>query len=81
MKYKKITYFRHYIPWTKIPDDMNKSKVSKKTVLNVLKTEHFLDPSHTFADVIYGWSLMHFCVALSNVILNHVNIQIQEEVK
>ena len=23
MKHKKITYFRHYVPWTKIPDDMN----------------------------------------------------------
>ena len=32
MKHKKITYFRHYIPWTKIPDDMNKF---------ILKVWHF----------------------------------------
>jgi hypothetical protein len=25
MKHEKITYFRHYVPWTKIPDEMNKS--------------------------------------------------------
>jgi len=24
MKHEKITYFRHYVPWTKIPDDKNK---------------------------------------------------------
>ena len=41
----KITYFRHYVPWTKIPDNMNKfiSGGSEK-VLN-------------YADVIYGWFL------------------------
>ena len=27
---QKITYFRHYVPWTKIPDDMNKSFAAKK---------------------------------------------------
>ena len=27
MKHKKITYIHHYVPWTKIPDDMNKSFV------------------------------------------------------
>ena len=31
--------------------------VSRNTVLNVSKTGNFLDPSSTFADVIYGWSL------------------------
>ena len=25
MKHRKITYFRHHVSWTKIPDDMNKS--------------------------------------------------------
>ena len=25
MEHKKNTYFHHYVPWTKISDDMNKS--------------------------------------------------------
>ena len=25
LNHQKITYFRHYVPWTKIQDDMNKS--------------------------------------------------------
>ena len=38
MKPKKIMYFRHYVLWTKIPDNMNKSinmlgnKESSKTI-------------------------------------------------
>ena len=27
MNHQKITYFCHYVPWTKILDDMNKFKV------------------------------------------------------
>ena len=38
LNHQKITYFRHYVPWTKIPDDMNKSKITKKTLKNVLGT-------------------------------------------
>ena len=32
MKHEKITYFRHYVPWTKIPEDMNKFIDSKYSV-------------------------------------------------
>ena len=31
----KITYFYHYVPWTKIPDDMNKSHEGRLVVNNV----------------------------------------------
>ena len=27
LNHHRITYFRHYVPWTKIPDDMNKFKM------------------------------------------------------
>ena len=29
IKHRKITYFCHYVPWTKIPVDMNKSLEGK----------------------------------------------------
>jgi hypothetical protein len=33
---KKITYFCHYIPWTKIPDHMNKSTIYNLIIYNLI---------------------------------------------
>ena len=40
IKHIKIRYFRHYVPWTKIPDNMNKSSV-KHSYLVLLKNLNF----------------------------------------